>query len=96
MSSERELNLNIGINTTGYLPGAWKYRTGSRYDVVDPTYYLRLTQLAHRGLFDAVFLSDMSALAMEPGRRHGAAVCAARQRHPQVHPLHARPVSVID
>ena len=69
MSSERELNLNIGINTTGYLPGAWKYRTGSRYDVVDPTYYLRLTQLAHRGLFDAVFLSDMSALAMEPGGR---------------------------
>src|SRR6202453_3495380 len=69
MSSEGELNLNIRINTPGSLPGAWKYRTGSRYDVVDPTYYLRLTQLAHRGLFDAVFLSDMSALAMEPGGR---------------------------
>jgi hypothetical protein len=69
MSGERELNLNIGINTTGYLPGAWKYRTGNRYDVADPGYFLRLTQLAHRGLFDAVFLSDMSALAMEPGGR---------------------------
>jgi FMN-dependent oxidoreductase (nitrilotriacetate monooxygenase family) len=69
MSSERQLNLNIGINTTGYLAGAWKYRTGSRYDVADPAYYLRLTQLAHRGLFDAVFLSDMSALAIEPTGR---------------------------
>ncbi len=69
MSSERELNLNIGINTTGYLGGAWKYRTGSRYDVTDPAYFLRLTRLAHRGLFDAVFLSDMSALATDPGGR---------------------------
>jgi FMN-dependent oxidoreductase (nitrilotriacetate monooxygenase family) len=69
MSGERQLNLNIGINTTGYLAGAWKYRTGKRYDVADPAYFLRLTRLAHRGLFDAVFLSDMSALATDPGGR---------------------------
>jgi FMN-dependent oxidoreductase (nitrilotriacetate monooxygenase family) len=69
MTSERQLNLNIGINTTGYLAGAWKYRTGTRYDVTDPAYYLRLTQLAHRGRFDAVFLSDMNALATDPAGR---------------------------
>jgi FMN-dependent oxidoreductase (nitrilotriacetate monooxygenase family) len=69
MSGERQLNLNIGINTTGYLAGGWKYRTGNRHDVADPAYFLRLTQLAHRGLFDAVFLSDMSALATDPAGR---------------------------
>jgi alkanesulfonate monooxygenase SsuD/methylene tetrahydromethanopterin reductase-like flavin-dependent oxidoreductase (luciferase family) len=69
MGGARELNLNIGINTTGYLANAWRYRTGSRYDIVDPDYYLRLTRLAHKGRFDAVFLSDHPALGTE---RHGA------------------------
>ncbi|MDB5712922.1 MAG: nitrilotriacetate monooxygenase [Sphingomonadales bacterium] len=65
----RRLNLNVGINTTGYLPAAWKYRRGSRHDISDPDYYLRLAQLAHRGVFDAVFLSDMPLLRPEPNSR---------------------------
>lgn len=32
----RKLNLNVGINTTGYLPAAWKYRSGNRHDIYDP------------------------------------------------------------
>ncbi|MQB44961.1 NtaA/DmoA family FMN-dependent monooxygenase [Rhizobium sp. ICMP 5592] len=68
-SSTRKLNLNVGINTTGYLPNAWKYRTGSRHDINDPGYYRGLTELAHRGLFDAVFFSDHPALMTDPKGR---------------------------
>jgi len=67
--SPRRLNINVGINTTGYLGGAWRYRTGSRHDVTDPDYFLRLAKLAHRGRFDAVFLSDMPLLRPEPNSR---------------------------
>ncbi|ARM16199.1 MULTISPECIES: NtaA/DmoA family FMN-dependent monooxygenase [Rhizobium] len=65
----RKLNLNVGINTTGYLPNAWKYRTGTRHDINDPGYYRRLTELAHKGLFDAVFFSDHPALMTDPNSR---------------------------
>lgn len=65
----RKLNLNVGINTTGYLPAAWKYRSGNRHDIYDPGYYKRLTELAHRGLFDAVFFSDHPALMTDPNSR---------------------------
>ncbi|RWX74967.1 LLM class flavin-dependent oxidoreductase [Neorhizobium lilium] len=68
-SATRKLNLNVGINTTGYLGNAWKYRTGSRHDINDPDYYRRLTELAHRGLFDAVFFSDHPALMTDPNGR---------------------------
>jgi len=68
-SKQRKLNLNVGVNTTGYLPGAWKYRTGTRHEITDPDYYRRLTELAHRGLFDAVFFSDHPALMTDPNGR---------------------------
>jgi FMN-dependent oxidoreductase (nitrilotriacetate monooxygenase family) len=68
-TTTRRLNLNVGINTTGYLGNAWKYRTGTRHDINDPDYYRRLTELAHRGVFDAVFFSDHPALAMDPNGR---------------------------
>ncbi|GAK72705.1 putative FMNH2-dependent monooxygenase [Agrobacterium rubi TR3 = NBRC 13261] len=64
--SQRRLNLNVGINTTGYLPNAWKYRTGTRHDINDIDYYRRLTEIAHKGRFDAVFLSDHPALLTDP------------------------------
>lgn len=66
---KRRLNLNVGINTTGYLGSAWKYRTGTREEITDPAYYLRLTQLAHRGRFDSVFFSDHPALMTDPNSR---------------------------
>ena len=67
--SKRQLNLNVGINTTGYLANAWRYRTGTRHDINDPDYYRRLTELAHKGLFDAVFFSDHPALMTDPNGR---------------------------
>lgn len=67
----RRLNLNVGINSTGYMHAAWKYRSGSRQDVADPEFYLRLTRLAHRGVFDAVFVSDMPLLRPGPDSRPG-------------------------
>lgn len=68
-STQRKLNINVGINTTGYLGNAWKYRTGSRHDITDPNYYRHLTELAHKGLFDAVFFSDHPALMTDPNGR---------------------------
>lgn len=68
-TAKRRLNLNVGINTTGYLAPAWKYRTGTRHDINDPAYYRHLTELAHKGRFDAVFLSDHPALLHDPDSR---------------------------
>lgn len=58
------LNLNVAINPGGYLAGSWKYRTGSRHDNADPAYYRRLSEIAHKGVLDAVFVSDMSLLRL--------------------------------
>src|SRR5882757_3561954 len=59
MAHERTLNLNVGINSTGYLGPAWRARkVGNRLDFVDPDYYIRLSEIARRGVFDAVFFSD--------------------------------------
>lgn len=66
MAHQRYLNLNVGINSTGYLGPAWRHRKGgARLDFVDPEYYIRLSQIAYRGVFDAVFFSDHPALMTE-------------------------------
>jgi len=65
----RRLILNVGINTTGYLPAAWTHSRVQPRDVTDIQHYLRLARLAHKGVFDAVFLSDMPLLRPEPGGR---------------------------
>ncbi|MDB5712961.1 MAG: Nitrilotriacetate monooxygenase component [Sphingomonadales bacterium] len=67
--TKRRLNLNVGINPTGYLADGWKYRTGSVKDIANPDHYLRLARLAHKGLFDAVFVSDMPLLRVAPDSR---------------------------
>jgi FMN-dependent oxidoreductase (nitrilotriacetate monooxygenase family) len=67
--AQRFLNLNVGINTTGYLGQAWPYRSGSRHDIYDPQYYRRLAMLAHEGRFAALFLSDMPLLRPDPQSR---------------------------
>jgi FMN-dependent oxidoreductase (nitrilotriacetate monooxygenase family) len=65
----RQLNLNIGVNTTGYLAQAWRWRSGRPSDIHDPAYYRRLTETAHRGRLDAVFFSDHPALRTTPADR---------------------------
>ncbi len=62
----RRMNLNVGLNSTGYLANAWKYRRGGQHDINDPAYYRRLAEIAHKGRFDAVFFSDHPALMTEP------------------------------
>jgi FMN-dependent oxidoreductase (nitrilotriacetate monooxygenase family) len=67
--SQRQFNLNVGVNTTGYVAKAWPYRTGNRQEITDPAYYRRLAEIAHRGRFDAVFFSDHPALVTDPDGR---------------------------
>src|SRR5437870_5771858 len=69
MSAKRQLNLNIGFDSTGFLDFSWPHRTGVRGDVFDPSYYARLAHLAHRGRFDAVFFTDTPSLTAPPGGR---------------------------
>ncbi|MCE7796687.1 NtaA/DmoA family FMN-dependent monooxygenase [Sphingobium sufflavum] len=73
-TSHRRLNLNVGINPTGYLPNAWKYRSGSVKDIANPDHYLRLARIAHRGVFDAVFVSDMPLLRLGRDSRPGQTI----------------------
>ncbi len=70
-ASARRLNLNVGINATGYLPGAWPYRAQRRHGLADPAHALQLARIAHRGVFDAVFVSDMPLLRPGPDSRPG-------------------------
>jgi FMN-dependent oxidoreductase (nitrilotriacetate monooxygenase family) len=72
--TKRRLNLNVGINSVGYLADGWKYRTGSVKDVADPEHYLRLARIAHKGVFDAVFVSDMPLLRLGPDARPGQTI----------------------
>lgn len=65
----RRLNLNVGINTTGYLGSAWKYRRGDWRDMWDIEHYIHQTRIAHKGVFDAVFLSDMPLFRPGPNSR---------------------------
>lgn len=69
--TKRRLNLNVGINPTGYLGAGWKYRTGTHHDIADPAYYLKLARIAHKGVFDAVFVSDMPQLPTGQPSRPG-------------------------
>lgn len=64
-----QMNLNIGLNTTGYLETAWPHGTARMGDINDPEFYLRVARLAHRGRFDALFLSDHPALRTGPDTR---------------------------
>ncbi len=68
---KRRLNLNIGINPTGYGQSGWKHRSGTRHDLADPAYYLHLARIAHSGIFDAVFVSDMPLLRATKDSRPG-------------------------
>jgi len=67
--AQRFLNLNVGLNTTGYVGPAWRQRRGSRHDIADPQYYLRLARLAHKGRFAATFFSDMPLLRPDAATR---------------------------
>lgn len=66
---KRELHLNIGLNTTGYLESAWPHGSVRIKDVNDPAFYLEIAKLAHRGRFDALFLSDHPALRIGQNTR---------------------------
>ncbi|AGT07324.1 NtaA/DmoA family FMN-dependent monooxygenase [Paracoccus aminophilus] len=60
--AQRELHLNIGLNTTGYIEPAWRHGATRLEDINDPNFYLEIARLAHQGRFDALFLSDHPAL----------------------------------
>jgi FMN-dependent oxidoreductase (nitrilotriacetate monooxygenase family) len=74
MVQARRLTLAVGINSPGYSAAGWKYRTGSVADLANPAHALHLARIAHRGVFDAVFVSDMPLLRLGPDARPGQSI----------------------
>ncbi|MCI2419765.1 NtaA/DmoA family FMN-dependent monooxygenase [Saccharopolyspora sp. K220] len=65
----RRLHLNVGINSTGYAASSWAW-PGTRWNrFADFEHYLHAAKLARDGVFDAVFLSDHTALQRDATSR---------------------------
>ncbi|GIF26610.1 FMN-dependent oxidoreductase (nitrilotriacetate monooxygenase family) [Actinoplanes tereljensis] len=63
--SERELHLNVNITSIGRHPAAWRFLDDPAA-FVDVDFFKKIAEVAERGTFDAVFLSDGVALHREP------------------------------
>ncbi|GIM89810.1 LLM class flavin-dependent oxidoreductase [Paractinoplanes toevensis] len=63
--SERELHLNVNITSIGRHPAAWRFLDDPAA-FVDVDFFRKIAEVAERGTFDAVFLSDGVALHREP------------------------------
>lgn len=61
--SPRQLHLNVNLLHSGVYPSAWRL-PGSQPDAfVDIAHYVRVAQVAERGLFDAIFLADTPSIS---------------------------------
>ncbi|WP_339204714.1 LLM class flavin-dependent oxidoreductase [Paenibacillus sp. FSL K6-3182] len=56
--SERKLNLNAFLAASGHHEASWRHADTQPERGVDIKHYLKLTQIAERGLLDSVFLAD--------------------------------------
>lgn len=56
--SERKLNLNAFLATSGHHEASWRHAEAHPEKGVDIKHYLKLAQIAERGLLDSVFLAD--------------------------------------
>ncbi|WP_139995746.1 LLM class flavin-dependent oxidoreductase [Paenibacillus paridis] len=56
--SERKLNLNAFLAASGHHEASWRHADTSPECGVDIHHYVKLTQIAEKGLLDSVFLAD--------------------------------------
>lgn len=68
MVSPRRLYLTAGINSIGYVGGAWRL-SAEPLAFADYRHYLAATRIAHDGILDAIFLSDHPALMTDAAQR---------------------------
>lgn len=61
--------LNVNVLGVGQQPAAWQFGSHGPYDLFGSEYWIRIAQLAERGLLDAVFLADAPRLEDDPGLR---------------------------
>ncbi|GFZ62749.1 Nitrilotriacetate monooxygenase family FMN-dependent oxidoreductase [Pseudomonas amygdali pv. eriobotryae] len=60
--TKRTLHLNLLFNNAGNFSSAWRTPESDPKAFLDIAYYVRIAQLAEKGMFDAIFLSDILAL----------------------------------
>lgn len=63
--TRKRLHLNINIYTSGAFASAWRYRTGHPGAFMDVDFHIKVSQLAEKACFDAVFLADSPAVSSD-------------------------------
>lgn len=58
----RRLHLNVNILHSGFVPSAWRLEHADPRAFADVAHYVRVSQIAERAKFDAVFLADNAAI----------------------------------
>jgi FMN-dependent oxidoreductase (nitrilotriacetate monooxygenase family) len=61
----RRLYLSVGVNSTGYSGASWSWPDTCWNRFADFGHYLHVARLARTGVFDAVFVSDHTALQQD-------------------------------
>ena len=69
MSQQRQLHLNLLFNNAGNFSSAWRWPDSDPGAFVDVAYHVRVARLLEKATFDAVFYSDVLALADTPEAR---------------------------
>ncbi len=65
----RTLHLNAFLMSTGHHEASWRLPESDPLAHMDVEHYIRLAQIAERGLFDSIFFADSPVLEAEPGQR---------------------------
>lgn len=61
MTSQRQLHLNLFIQSRGHHEAAWNHPDASPMGLMDVGYYQGIAQRAEAGLFDSIFFADILA-----------------------------------
>ena len=65
---ERQLHLNLFIQSRGHHEAAWRHPDASTASITDVRYYQGIAQRAEAGLFDSIFFADQLALSDDAAR----------------------------
>jgi FMN-dependent oxidoreductase (nitrilotriacetate monooxygenase family) len=63
---QRQLHINVNLQTSGAHPAAWRSPLGRPNSPLDVKHFQEVARIAERGKLDAVFLADLLAIAPDP------------------------------